>query len=81
MTKDWVSESERIAEYLSLLGYREVADAIVDAVAAGSTGTEILTALRWHFRKFLDSHLDLDQKLTGSIQEVIDGIDTALHAL
>lgn len=80
MTKDWVSESERIAKHLSSSGYKDVADAIFDAVVAGSTGTEILTALQWHFRKFLNSRLDLDQKLRGSIQEVIDGIDTALHA-
>lgn len=48
MTRDYHAEGRDIAARLRQQGLTAEAQSLVDAIEGGSTGTEILMALRWH---------------------------------
>ena len=57
--RDYYAEAESVCEELEGAGRSDVADDLRAAMEAGSTGTEILMALRWKLEQSLASESDL----------------------
>lgn len=55
MATDYYAESKKLAEDLETEGLGKYANALLDAIAQGSTGTEILMALSWNLDHLIDS--------------------------
>ena len=51
MTMDYYAEAREIARCLERDGLVDDARALRNAIDSGSTGTEILMALRWHLQR------------------------------
>jgi hypothetical protein len=67
---------ERISEFtvaLRAVGLAADADAIDEAVAAGSTGTEILMAVRFRLREVLDRKLPVGLRVEAMRLEIAIG--------
>ena len=75
---DYYAVTDRITEQLAKAGYIDWKKRIDTAVAAGSTGTEILMSIRWNFRELLDSGIRLDKAVESQIIELNRKINEAL---
>jgi hypothetical protein len=76
---DFCAEAEAIAVALRGAGYHADADALRDAVRSGSTGTEILMALRWHLRQIGQGSSLLEGAVVARIRKLVADLDNALR--
>jgi hypothetical protein len=78
MNRDWINEARAIADELKITGFEKESCRILDAIDSGSTGGEILMALRWNLEEILKSSSLFDFGLRGQIEEISKGITTLL---
>lgn len=75
MARDYVFEARSIAASLAKCGLTEWSDKINEAIAAGSTGSEIAMAIRFSLNEMLKAEPRLDQSLRSQVQATISLID------
>jgi len=75
---DFYGVAKRIARKLSEVGHTEWSERILNAIASGSTATEILMAIRWHLSELRTSKLALPPQLEAKIEDLLDNIDHAM---
>jgi hypothetical protein len=76
MTRDYHAEAREIARCLEDGGCSNDARSLIDAIETGSTGTEILMALRWNLQANLAMNLAVRARirdLAGAISGVLGG--------
>jgi hypothetical protein len=78
MSPSYHTEAREIAGRLEQAGLAADARTLVDAIDAGSTGTEILMALRWQLRRIDESRSHLDADIRARIRALASAIDRAL---
>lgn len=78
MSRDYFAEATRLADDLERDGLVAQARALRDAIEGGSTGSEILMALRFHLRDLESMNLALDFKTRRCIRDLATAIDDAL---
>lgn len=77
-SRDLYEESEQLAKALAERGDADAAERIRDAIAGGSTSTEILFGLRWEFDRLLDRGLGGDVKIAAWVADLRAGVEDAL---
>lgn len=78
MARDYYAEALNIAQLLEADELMAEAQAIRDAISSGSTGTEILMALRWHLQR-LDKELpQMRPKMRDQIRDLTSAISSGL---
>ena len=80
MARDYYAEAREIARSLEQDGLTAEARALVDAVDTGSTGTEILMALRWHLQRIDESNPKTSLQTKHRIRELRSAIHEVLEA-
>ena len=78
MTRDYHREARDIAARLEQEGLTAEAASLVDAIEGGSTGTEILMALRWHLDRIDKSGAVKDPETRRLIVDLGQAIGSAL---
>jgi hypothetical protein len=76
---DHYSVAQQIAQKLHDEGKPEWAAKIDDAVAAGSTGSEIFMALRWHLRDIQGKAQDISAATRDLIDDLLRQLDKHLQ--
>ena len=76
---DFYLHAHRIADDLGKHGQREWKKSIEDAIADGSTSTEILMAIRWNLQKCLKEKGLISLRLKKQITDLISKIDDVLR--
>lgn len=79
MNRDWVQDSKLVAEKLQLAGFADAQKKLIESIEAGSTGGEILMALRWNFQEILKNSSTIKNELKKTIIEIIEGITLTLE--
>ncbi len=77
---DIYKDARRIAQELTVRGISVWADRIEDAIASGSTGTEILMALQWNLQELQKSSIIESQGISRDVANLIDEIGMALRS-
>lgn len=75
---DYYAVAKKIARRLSKDGYPNWSDRILDAIACGSTATEILMAIRWQLNEFKNSQSKISDPIKKEIVELTTKIDEVL---
>ncbi len=75
---DYYSSAQRIAQALSDEGLSDRATKITDAIATGSTGTEILMALHWQLTELLRQGHRPSAETSSDREELLREIDKRL---
>lgn len=75
---DLYSQIAEIVDALRDAGETAWADLLANDVQAGSTGTEILMAVRWHLRQVDDQVDDLPGPLIAELHAIVEQIGMAL---
>lgn len=78
MPRDYYAEARDLARQLEDEGATTDAEALRDAIAAGSTATEISMALRWHLARIDRENPPESADTRKRIQELASAIDAAL---
>jgi hypothetical protein len=78
MSHDHYAVAREIAGKLATEGFPERSQRILNAIAAGSTGTEILMALRWHLREMLRADPGISPETRQRMSELLLQIDASL---
>ncbi len=78
MPYDYYKVADEVCERLKSAGLESAAQRIKDAIAAGSTGTEILMALRFELNGVLEENTNLGADLKLQIQSLISHINGAV---
>ena len=78
MARDYYAEAKDLAAILDRDGLPEQAQALVRAIDDGSTGTEILMALRWHLERIDSSKFKLTTRTRARVRELGKAISDAL---
>ena len=76
-SRDFITEARAIADRLEVLGVREPAAALRDAIDFSSTGSEILFGLRFHLHQLV-ARTDVPGDLCSEATALADAIDAAL---
>ena len=76
---DFYLHAHRIADDLGKHGHREYKKSLEDAIAGGSTSTEILMAIRWNLQRCLKEKGILSLGLKRQITDLISKIDDVLR--
>jgi hypothetical protein len=71
-------EARELARLLAQDGEQEVAERISDAIESGTTATEILMSLRFHFRRALDERRTGTESTTVRIRHFLAALDSVL---
>jgi hypothetical protein len=71
---DHCMEAKELASLLTKEGIGEYSDKLVDSIEQGSTGTEILMALKWHIERILvlDSISDMSKQKAKRLLRELD---------
>lgn len=80
MTSDYYAEAREVARSLDQEGLKEEAQSLRDAIDSGSTGTEILMALRWHLQRIGNTNALMSPAIRAKIRGLAGSIDAALGA-
>jgi ABC-type branched-subunit amino acid transport system substrate-binding protein len=75
---DYYAETHAIAAALASEGLSSDAEALRDAIAAGSTGTEILMHVRWLLRQLDEANKTSSLVTKRKIRDVLAALDRAL---
>lgn len=75
---DYYRTAKDIANQLASVGYQDWAIKIKDAIASGSTGTEIIMALRWNIKKIKESNLEIPLAIKNLIEEFLVYVEEVL---
>jgi len=78
MAYDYYAIAAKIANKLSSLGKDRWENQIKGAIESGSTGTEILMALRCHFIEIRKKEVDLDHETGRLIDEILKELNKTL---
>jgi uncharacterized protein with GYD domain len=78
MTRDYYTEAYDIVRCLEQDDLNSEAAALVNAIESGSTGTEILMALRWELQRIDESNLALSSHTRRRILDLGSAIAVAL---
>jgi hypothetical protein len=78
MARDFYAEAQDLAADLAELGHRTEADQIRTAVAAGSTATEMLMALRWTLGRLRSVEPNLPSAVQARANDLREAINRAL---
>jgi hypothetical protein len=78
MARDYYAEAKEVAAILEREGLPEEAESLVRAISDGSTGTEILMALRWHRVQMDTSKFKLTAQTRSRVRELRQAIAGAL---
>jgi hypothetical protein len=78
MNKNWIKESKIVATDLKIAGYEDEPRRIMDAIESGSTGGEILMALRWTLEEIVKVNPSIKSDIKRRIKEITKGITNAL---
>jgi hypothetical protein len=79
MTFDVYAATRRLQNELASQGYSEWADRLGDAVDSGSTGSEILMAIRWTLLQIKNDLPDARPMDREIIEDLLSAIDSALR--
>jgi hypothetical protein len=79
MARDYYTEASGIARSLEKHGLIIEAQALIDAIDAGSTATEILMALRWHLQRIDESNPAMGLETRCRIRDLRAAIGGALN--
>ncbi len=74
-TNDPYSLAHNIAQKLRAEGLQDWSERTEDAIASGSTATEILMALRWNLTKLLAAGVHLSGDVKESVAQLIQQIN------
>jgi hypothetical protein len=77
MATDYYAESRRLADDLRAEGLGDCADALLDAIESGSTGTEILMAIKWNLDRLIaagEGSRDLMLRASGLRTELVKAL-------
>ena len=77
MASDYYAEAEAVCQDLESAGRSDLAEDLRDAIASGSTATEILMALRWKLEQSLSAESDLG-RAEARMRLLKEGLDEAL---
>ena len=72
MTRDYYADATALSENMAKAGYTTWADQIRDAIAGGSTATEILMGLRWIISSFLEKEAGLSPEIRA--EGIVSGL-------
>ena len=78
MTRDYYADARDIATLLQQAGLVSEAATLVDAIEGGSTGTEILMALRWHLDRIEKVASVIDAQTRRRMVDLSQAISMAL---
>jgi hypothetical protein len=78
MSIDYYAQTRQIIDALAAEGLSSDGDALRDAIAAGSTGTEILMAVRWHLQQVDRSNKTSNVVTKRMIRELLDQLESLL---
>ena len=78
MTRDYYADARAIAKCLADAGFAREASSIIDSLAAGSTGTEVLLELRWALQQIAKAARPVDPDVDAKIRDLIAAITLAL---
>lgn len=78
MPSDVFAEAEAIADDLDSDGRSDLAVEIREAIASGSTGTEIMMALRWNLEQLLASEPNLGTT-AAKMRALLNAVEVALR--
>lgn len=78
MSRDYYAEAMGIAQRLDDEGLADKARALREAIETGSTGTEILMALRWNLQRIDSENLGVGMSTRERIRELGAAIGVAL---
>lgn len=76
--RDFIAEARAIADRLEVLGVREPAAALRDAIDLSSTGSEILFGLRFHLHQLV-TRADVSDNLRHEAKTLAAAIDAAIQ--
>jgi len=79
MARDYYTEARGIARSLEKDGLIIEAQALIDAIDAGSTATEILNTLRWHLQRIDESNPAMGLETRCRIRDLRAAICGALN--
>jgi hypothetical protein len=79
MATDYHAEAREIARLLDLESLNGEAQSLRDAIDAGSTGSEILMALRWRLEHIDGSNLRMNPETRGRIRRLLTEIGSTLE--
>ena len=79
MARDYYADGHEIAERLVERGHREWSERITEAIESGSTGNEILMALRWQLGNLMGADLGLDEDTRALAESLHADLDTVLR--
>lgn len=75
---DFFQHAREVAAGLRAEGHAEIAEQIIFSMEAGSTGTEILMALRWHVEGFLQKKPLLSARMADQTERLIRQLNKSL---
>lgn len=78
MTRDYHREARDIASRLEQEGLKAESASLVEAIEGGSTGTEILMALRWHLDRVDKGGAVKDPETRRLVVDLSQAIGSAL---
>jgi hypothetical protein len=78
MTIDYYAEARELATRIQREGLAAEAQALIDAMDAGSTATEILMALRWHLTEIDQANNISNLDTRRRIRDLLQGVHAAL---
>lgn len=80
MAMDYYAEAREVARCLQQDGFTAEASTLEEAIDSGSTGTEILMALRWHLQRIDQSNISASLQTRQRIRALVIAVDNALGA-
>jgi hypothetical protein len=75
---DYYEKAREITLDLKKNGFVDEADKIFDALASGSTATEILMMLRWELQSIINIRKNIDEGILDKIVDLVNKIDIVL---
>jgi hypothetical protein len=78
MTVDYYAETGQIIEALTSEGLSSEADALREAMAKGSTATEILMAIRWHLQQIDRANKSANLTTKRRVRALVKELDKVL---
>jgi hypothetical protein len=77
--RNYYAEAHELAACLAAEGFVDWAARFEEAIAAGSTATEILSALRWHVGRLEGARLPLSTELNSRLKSLLAGLEKVLQ--
>ena len=76
---DYYARARSIAYTLEQEGFGSEAENVITAISYGTSGTELLMALRWHLRRVASSQSAIEPCTVAQINELCADLDMVLR--